>query len=151
MAELLARGIDHAGAPVAPFIDDEGGWPLRCCLTSSTVGENIAIIGFSPFPWTSAYRETGPLVVHAQECAGADGSFPIDFEQRDQVVRAFGRDSSRTRTQVYDLNALVRAGEGLQDTIERVLSHDRVEFIQVNNVLAQCHSFTAARSPRLFG
>lgn len=92
--------------------------PLRCCLTTSAVGERIAIVAFSPFPWTSAYRETGPVVVHADACQGPDGSFPERFDLRDQIVRAFGNTAERSRSQVYDLHRWVRAGEGLARVIE---------------------------------
>ncbi|MGY4721468.1 DUF1203 domain-containing protein [Naumannella huperziae] len=145
LAELLARGIDHAGAPVEPFADPDGGWPLRCCLADSQPGEEIAIIAFRPFPWVSAYAETGPVVVHADGCPGADGTFPDSFEGRDQVVQAFGDDAGRRHVQVYDRHRLVRAGEGLRTTIEEIIADPRVEFVQARNVLSRCYSFTARR------
>ena len=143
LAQVLAHGIDHAGNPVTPFVDNDGGWPLRCCLTDSAPGEQLAIIAFSNFPWTSAYRTTGPVVVHAEPCAGSSGDYPVQFEARDQVVRAYGRDGGRERALVYDLNTLVPAGGGLADEIERILADPRVEFVQAANVLAGCYSFTA--------
>lgn len=146
LSDLLTRGTDHAGVRVTPVVDDAGGWPLRCCLTTSHVGDVIAIIGFSPFPWDSAYRETGPVVVHAHGCAGSDGTFPTAFEGRDQVVRAFGGPATGALSQVYDLNRLVAAGSGLESSIRHMLSDERIEFVQVNNVVSQCHSFSAVRT-----
>jgi hypothetical protein len=145
-AAILERGRDDAGHPVEPFTDDEGGWLLRCCLRDSIPGDRLVIIAFSPFPWVSAYRETGPIVIHAENCPGAAAGYPAQFDQRDQVVRAFGDDAGRHHTQVYDLNRLVRAGEGLHAVLAETLGDDRVEFVHVHNVLSQCYNFAATRS-----
>lgn len=144
---LLARGVDDAGAPIEGFQDIEGGWPLRCCLTDSVPGDAIAIVGHSPFPWVSPYRETGPIVVHTENCPGPTEQFPRQFEARAQVVKAFGRDAGRIRTQVYDLNALVQPGQGLARHISLILQDPRVEEVHVHNVVSQCFSFKAFVSP----
>lgn len=140
---MLISARDDVGARIEPFIDAEGGWPLRCCLCDSRPGDRLAIIGYSPFSWVGPYRETGPVVVHVQGCPGHDGAFPQHFEHRDQVVRAFGSDAGRINTQVYDQNRLVRAGEGLQAVITVVLADPRVREVHVHNVVSQCFNFTA--------
>lgn len=147
LTEMLQVGRDHGGSPVEPFVDSAGGWPLRCCLKASVEGDRIAIVGFSPFPWDGPYRETGPVVIHADGCRGSSGAFPERFETRDQVVRAFGDDAGRRHTQVYDLNRVVPARTGLRSVIESVLADDRVEFVHVHNLVAQCFSFAAYRLP----
>ena len=148
LASILDRGTAENGHPITPFTDDDGGWPLRCCLRDSAPGDRLAIIAFSPFPWTGPYRETGPIVVHSEDCPGATNGYPSQFDQRDQVIRAFGDDAGRHRTQVYDLNRLVRAGDGLEAAVREALRDDRVEFVHVHNVLSQCYSFTAARATK---
>jgi hypothetical protein len=141
LADLLDAGVDHAGVPVEPFEDTEGGWPLRCCLTDSQVGDRLAIVAFSPFPWVSAYAETGPVVVHVEGCPGAHrGGVPPQFEARRQVLRAYGQ-----RRQVYELNRIVEPGD-LAAAITEVLADERVELVQARNVLPGCYSFTATRS-----
>lgn len=145
LSRLRATGVDHAGSPVQPFRDDGGGWPLPCCLQDSAVGDLLAIVAFSPFPWDGPYRETGPVVIHAEPCAGWDGTLPGPFEDRRQVLRAFGADGGRDRTQVYDQHRLVEPGTGLLRAIGEVLADPRVEFVQARNVLSQCYSFTASR------
>ena len=52
--DTLAAGVDHAGNPIEPFVDEAGGWPLRCCLGDSEPGDEIAIVAWSPFGWTGA-------------------------------------------------------------------------------------------------
>jgi len=146
LASILERGTDDGGNAIASFADDDGGWPLRCCLRDSAPGDRLAIIALSPFPWSSPYRETGPVVVHSDSCPGTTSGHPSQFDQRDQVVRAFGDDAGRRHTQVYDLNRLVRAGDGLEAAVQEILCDDRVDFVHVHNVLSQCYSFTATRA-----
>jgi hypothetical protein len=146
LASILERGIDDGGNEIASFTDDDGGWPLRCCLRDSAPGDRLAIIAFSPFAWSSPYRETGPVVVHSDRCPGTTSGYPSQFDHRDQVVRAFGDDAGRHHTQVYELNRLVPAGDGLEAAVQEILRDDRVEFVHVHNVLSQCYSFTATRA-----
>ena len=142
LAELLEVGVDHAGVPVEPFEDTHGGWPLRCCLTDSRVGDRIAIVAFSPFPWASPYAETGPVVVHVDGCPGPHtGGVPPQFATRRQVLRVYGR----KHRQLYDLNRLVEPGE-LDDAIAELLADDRVDLVHARNVLPGCYSFTATRA-----
>ena len=146
LAALLDSGVDHADVPVEPFEDTSGGWPLRCCLTDSRIGDQLAIIAFSPFPWSSAYRETGPVVVHVADCPGqSDRSLPPQFAERRQLLRAYGVHGGREHSQVYDLNRIVEPG-GLDEAITAVLADERVELVQARNVLPGCYSFTATRS-----
>jgi hypothetical protein len=145
LAALLDAGVDHAGVPVEPFEDTQGGWPLRCCLTDSQVGDRLAIIAFSPFPWASAYRETGPVVVHVDGCPGRpDGALPPQFAGRRQLLRAYGVHDGRDHSQVYDLNRIVEPG-GLDEAITALLADARVELLHARNVLPGCYSFTATR------
>ncbi|NGO15198.1 DUF1203 domain-containing protein [Streptomyces sp. HC44] len=72
------RSTDDAGRPMAPFADDEGGAPLRCCLRRSEPGERIALVSYAPLRrWAAesgadpgAYDEQGPVFIHVDDCAG---------------------------------------------------------------------------------
>lgn len=76
------RATDDAGRPMAPFVDDEGGAPLRCCLRRSEPGERIALLSYAPLRrWAAetgadpgAYDERGPVFVHADDCGGPDST-----------------------------------------------------------------------------
>ncbi|WP_406330034.1 DUF1203 domain-containing protein [Streptomyces sp. NBC_00203] len=85
------RDTDDAGRPAAPFTDDEGGAPLRCCLRRSEPGERIALVSYAPLRrWAGetgaepgAYDEQGPVFVHADDCAGpATGAYPFTGAHR---------------------------------------------------------------------
>jgi hypothetical protein len=74
------RDRDDAGRALAPYSDTEGGYPLRCCLRLSTVGDRIALVSYAPLRrWAArtgatpgAYDEQGPVFVHAEDCGGPD-------------------------------------------------------------------------------
>ncbi|MFF4757060.1 DUF1203 domain-containing protein [Streptomyces sp. NPDC001292] len=93
------RERDDAGRPTAPFSDEEGGAPLRCCLRRSEPGERIALVSYAPLRrWAAetgatpgAYDEQGPVFIHARECAGPAGE-GHPFSNARRVVRRYGAD-----------------------------------------------------------
>ncbi|MFH8606406.1 DUF1203 domain-containing protein [Streptomyces sp. NPDC018029] len=78
--EVLARlrVTDDAGRPCLPYVDPEGGHPLRCCLRPVAPGERIALVSYAPLRrWAAetgatpgAYDEQGPVFIHADPCEG---------------------------------------------------------------------------------
>jgi hypothetical protein len=142
LAALRDAGVDHGGSPFEPFVDDAGGWPLRCCLRDSRVGDRIAIVAWQPFTWKGAYAETGPVVIHADACGGyAGGAVPAQFEARRQLVRPY----TAEHRIAYDHARLVEVDESLADAISAVFEHSEVESALVRNVLAGCLSFAVVR------
>jgi hypothetical protein len=143
LRQLRSSGVDHNGDPVEPFTDHEGGWPLRCCLTDSTPGDELAIVAWSPFPWRGPFAETGPIVIHAHPCRGVEVSdVPAQFLTRRQLVRPYARD----RRIAYDRLLVVEPDGSLPTVLEDLLGDDDIDFVHVRNVLAGCFSFTAQRS-----
>ncbi|MFD6416204.1 DUF1203 domain-containing protein [Streptomyces sp. NPDC060194] len=99
LQELRER--DDAGVARVPFVDEEGGAPLRCCWRRSGVGERIVLVSYAPLRrWAAevgaapgAYDEVGPVFVHAQECAGPSGpAYPAELHGPRRVLRAYGAD-----------------------------------------------------------
>jgi hypothetical protein len=143
LKDALARGIDHGGNAIEVFEDPDGGWPLRCCLTDSAPGNQIAIIAWSPFPWNGAYAETGPVVVHAQPCDGtSSNTLPANFDARPMVLRPYGPD----RRIAYDHVRHVSEGSSLTNELQELLDDDGIEFVHARNVTGGCYSFTANRT-----
>ncbi len=140
----LDRGVDHGGNPIEPFVDDDGGWPLRCCLADSAPGDEIAIIAWSPFPWTGAYAERGPIVVHAGECAGSHptAELPTGFAERAMTLRPYGHDQRIAYHRVVH----VGADESIEDAVAAVLTEADVDFVHGRNVTGGCYAFTARRA-----
>lgn len=143
LRDVLAAGVDCAGNPIEPFVDAEGGWPLRCCLTDSAPGDEVAIIAWSPFRWHGPYRETGPIVVHTRGCAGSwqRPALPADFDQRRMTLRPYGRE----HTILYDLVTPVAAGNGLNEAVAALLQHPDVAEVYGRNVQGGCFAFVARR------
>jgi len=94
------RSTDDAGRPTAPFTDDEGGAPLRCCLRRSEPGERIALVSYAPLRrWAAetgarpgAYDEQGPVFIHADDCPGPDGGARYPFANAPRTVRRYSAD-----------------------------------------------------------
>jgi Protein of unknown function (DUF1203) len=94
--ELLVR--DDAGRSPQPYVDTEGGSPLRCCLRRIRPGERVALVSYAPLHrWARAtgaepgpYDEVGPVFVHTEPCAGPDGSgCPGWLTEGRRVLRAY--------------------------------------------------------------
>lgn len=83
--------------------------------------------------------------MHAEPCRGADGTFPTQLEQVDQVLRPYGEHDGRRNVMVYDLVRLVPAGGGLEQAVQQILADPRVERVLSHNVMHGCYSFTARR------
>ncbi|QIM18472.1 DUF1203 domain-containing protein [Leucobacter coleopterorum] len=140
LAEMRTSGLDHGQNAVEPFTDLEGGWPLRCCLSDSVVGDKLAIVAWNPFPWRGPFAETGPIVVHVELCDSREHTrVPSQFEHRRQLVRPYTLDHRIA----YDLVTIVEPTESLGDALKHLVRRDDVERVIVRNVLAGCYSFTA--------
>jgi hypothetical protein len=144
VARVLASGVDHGGNSVEPFVDDEGGWQLRCCLADSQVGDRITVIAYSPFPWNGPFRETGPIVVHAEGCPGTwqQSAIPHQFDDRAMVLRPYGPDHKIA----YDHVRHVSSTDGIADALVELLQHSEVSEVYARNPLAGCFAFTARRA-----
>jgi hypothetical protein len=146
LAELRHQGTDDAGNPVEMFVDGAGGWPLRCCLRDSAIGDRLAVVAWSPFPWSGPYAEVGPIVIHASDCGGrTTTSLPAQFLTRPQLLRPYGYD----RRIAYDDIVIVGGDESLPDVLADLLSRDHIDFVLAGNLRAGCYSFTALRRDRV--
>ncbi len=143
LANVLHRGVDHGGNIVHEFDGSSGGWPMRCCLRNSHVGERIALVAWSPFPWEGPYRETGPIFVHLDGCEGwrASSVLPEDLDQRPMVLRPYGHDQRIA----YPLVRHLPEGSSITGEIAQMLADPEVDFVHGRNVTGGCFSFTARR------
>lgn len=144
LAALRRSGVDQWGALVEPFVDGEGGWPLRCCLRDSVPGEVLAIVAWCPMPWAGPFVEVGPIVVHHDGCEPVVlGAVPDQFLGRPQVLRPYDADHRIA----YDHLRLVEGDGSLPEAIEEVLAAPGVVEVVARNVLAGCYSFRVTRRP----
>lgn len=143
LQHALDVGIDHGGNPIEPFTDPDGGWPMRCCLADSAPGDRIAIIAWSPFPWSGAYAETGPVVVHTEGCPEVDatGSLPDDMNVRAMTLRPYNNDQMIA----YGSVRHVSEGEGLSGHLRELLADPAITMVHARNITGGCYAFTATR------
>lgn len=142
--EVLDRGVDHGGNPIEPFVDAEGGWPLRCCLADSAPGDRIAIIAWSPFPWRGAYAETGPIVVHAEPCEGVAplDHLPTEFDSRPMTLRPYTHDHRIHYERVTHLPT----GAGITAAVVQLLGDPDIAEVYGRNATGGCFAFRASRA-----
>lgn len=143
LREALDRGIDHGGNPIEPFVDVEGGWDLRCCLSDSVPGAQLAIIAWSPFSWSGPYAEVGPVVVHATRCpaTGDRDRLPKALDGRAMTLRPYGTD----RTIAYEKVRHVPSGESLTAHLSEMLDDAFIDVVHGRNVTGGCFAFQARR------
>lgn len=142
LAAAIAEGVDHGGNRIEPFVDPDGGWPLRCCLQSSVAGERLAIIAWSPARWAGPYREVGPIVVHVDGCPapwGVRDHLPDPLGGRPMVLRPYSADHRI----VYSLVRHLPDGGDLTAAIDTLLAHPDVVEVHGRNWTGGCYAFTA--------
>lgn len=140
--EAMRRdGTDDAGERFEPFVTDEDGAPLRCCLREARAGERLALIAYRPEGTAGAYREIGPVFVHADPCQGYPerGTYPAGFRHRSQVFRAYDKAG-----RIAD--ALLVEGAHAEAGIERLLARPDVTTVHSRNVLYGCYMFAIDRA-----
>lgn len=137
-ARLVRAGHDGAGTPVTPFTA-EGGEPLRCCLRDAYAGAQIVLAAVIPPGPQGAYRELGPVFLHASPCRGADPfAVPAVWLTRPQVLRSYDAGGRIVG------GVLVDGDHGAEAA--RLLADPSVAFIQSRNVLHGCYLLTVERS-----
>jgi hypothetical protein len=138
--EIRSRGVDAFGNAISISVDEEGGAPVRCCLTEAQPGERIALIAHRPFGSGGPFAEVGPVYVHAERCPGYQErhAYPAGFRHRAQVFRAYGHDGTI-------VDAEMAAGDDAEDAIGRLLARPEVAFLHSRNVLYGCYMFAIER------
>jgi hypothetical protein len=147
LERVRETGVDDLGNEMVTSVTTEAGAPLRCCLREAGPGERIALIGYLPFPWDGAYAETGPVLIHADECPGytaADtdtdaGAYPEGFRHRQQIFRAYGYDHTIVDAEIVE-------GADAEQAIAGLLARPEVDFVHSRNVAYGCFMFAIHRA-----
>lgn len=140
---MRARGADEAGNAFTPFVTYEpDGSPLRCCLRMARTGEAIAVIAYAPPGTAGAYREVGPVFVHAEPCDGyrKPGTWPAEFRDRKQVLRAYDE-------QGRIADALVIDASDAETGLARLFADPATAVVHSRNVAYGCFMFAIRRDP----
>jgi hypothetical protein len=142
LCRIRTAGCDEAGNPLVEF--SASGWePLRCCLRRPDAGELIALISYSPFVVPSAWAETGPVFVHAEQCSGygATESLPDELRTGPRILRTYYADGSLDYADI----TVVREGEDIEESFFDLLSRSEVAVVHVRALVAQCFTYAVTR------
>ena len=157
-AEVLAelRVTDDAVNRPRLVTDRDGGSPLRCCLSESRPGEEIALVSYAPLRrWAAEtgahpgpYDETGPVFIHPDGCAGPAGDgFPTAYlgpGRVHRVFRAYGADGSILFGRLADAGELLdQASAGR--VLGEVFADPRVALVHARAVEFGCFTFEVRR------
>ena len=141
---MRRTGTDDAGEPLRPFVTDEPGAPLRCCLREAEAAERLVLIAYRPDDTVGAYREIGPVFLHADACDGFEPSagYPGGFRRRQQVFRAYDAAGRIAYAVLVD-------GADAEAAIDTLLANPDITTIHSRNVLYGCYMFAINRASTL--
>lgn len=147
------RIADDAGNPPRLVTDEDGGSPLRCCLTSAHPGERIALVSYAPLRrWAretgahpGPYDEVGPVFIHPDECVGPAGDgFPAAHLGSRRMMRAYSADGSILFGRLAEPDEL-RDPPAADSVVSEVLADPRVAVVHARAVEFGCFAFEIRR------
>jgi hypothetical protein len=115
-------------------VDEAHSYPCRRCLRDAEPGEQVVLLSYDPFDdaTSSAYRQPGPIFVHAEPCAyEPSDTLPDQLTRRLLSVRSFAADHAMQR-------GVVIQGVELRETVERLLADESVAYLHVHNAGPGC-------------
>jgi hypothetical protein len=155
-ADVLSqlRALDDAGHRMVPFVDTDGGSPLRCCLRRIRPGAQVALVSYAPLRrWAlqagaspGAYDEVGPVFIHPAECPGPQGSgFPAELTGARRVLRAYSAAGKILGSRLASAAELADPACA-ESILAEVLADPAVAVVHVRAVEFGCFAFEASRA-----
>ena len=139
-AAMRRRTRDDAGNELESELQTAFGNPCRHCLRRANPGERLILFSYSPFETQNPFKETGPIFVHADDCArySETHQLPPDFTAGPIVLRGYDAEQRIARVSVVvDGQAPQRAQELLDDI--------SIAFIQARSFTHGCYLFRIER------
>ncbi|MEU6989584.1 DUF1203 domain-containing protein [Streptomyces sp. NPDC046465] len=152
------RDADDAGRPCVPYVDHEGGDPLRCCLRPAAPGERVALVSYAPLRrWAAetgaapgAYDEQGPVFIHADPCEGPTeerAGYPFS---RAGALRTIRRYSAQGRIVGGRLLEIPESEEqGFDAAFTEAFADPEVALVHVRAVEYGCFHFEVRRPSKV--
>ncbi|KQV34321.1 MULTISPECIES: DUF1203 domain-containing protein [unclassified Rhizobium] len=141
MPSTVAAGFrrgepDAYGMTPEQHVSDGEGMPCRHCLKNIAAGDGYLILAYRPFPALQPYAETGPIFLHAQECATYEEEKipPILTTSKDYLLRGYSSDDRI----VYGTGA-VTPMEELSTKASEILGQDEVAYVHVRSARNNCY------------
>lgn len=130
-----ARRRDAYGNPFTTAVSPGSGTPCRHCLRIVPEGAPYLIGAWRPFPEATAYAETGPIFLCADDCAAAQpaAAMPRMLQNPSYTLRPYDN-SPKIR---YGLEQIAAPGE-IARIAEAMLSDPETAFVDIRNPKTGC-------------
>ncbi len=117
----------------------EASGPCRHCLRYALPGERLVLAAYSPFDRSNAYRETGPVFMHADGCAPFAGEgLPPAFAEKPLALRGYDAEQTIARAEiVVDGTAHAR--------VAALLADPAIAFVHARSFTHGCYLFRIER------
>ncbi|WP_378951858.1 DUF1203 domain-containing protein [Mesorhizobium sp. ANAO-SY3R2] len=128
-------------------ISDGDGVPCRHCLRNVDAGEPYLVLAYRPFPELQPYAESGPIFLHAEECARAaeTAELPELFARtRDYILRGYSTDDRI----VYGTGAVTPTPEIVAKACE-LLQRPDVAYVHMRSARNNCYQCRIERDEPL--
>lgn len=122
--------------------DAPHSYPCRRCLRDAEPGEALVLLSYDPFLGDSPYRQAGPILVHADDCAPYPEDLtraPEQLSRRQLSVRGFDAEHAQVATAVVD-------GAELDAVAERLLADPDLAYLHVHNAAPGCFAVRVDRT-----
>lgn len=138
LARHFQRGGDDAyGNPPEQTVSNSNSNPCRHCLNFIREGEAMLVVALRPFQSTQPYAETGPALLHAEECTAFEGQAgelpPVLYDSPEYLTRAY---NSEERI-IYGTGG-VTPYDRIQERASDLLGSEPVEFVDVRSSFNNC-------------
>ncbi len=136
-----ARRQTAAGAPDHAVVtaDSPTSYPCRHCLQWAQPGEEVVLFPYASIPAGYPYAESGPIFVHARNCARyvATGEYPANFRSH-RVFRAYNAGNDM-------IDAVALENDQPETVIVKLLANPEAAFLQARSLSRGCYTFRIER------
>jgi len=118
-------------------VSDGDGVPCRHCLTDVAAGEEYLVLAYRPFPDLQPYAETGPIFLHAAQCARhpeAAETPELFSRSKRLLMRGYGADDRI----LYGTGQVV-ATEDVAETAADLLDREEVAYVHLRSASNNCY------------
>jgi len=142
-ARAYQRGcVDAYGNKPQHFVSDGDGNPCRHCLRMISEGEEALLIAYRPFTTVQAFAETGPIFLHARECAqGGGAEVPEILASLDYIVRGYSADERI----VYGTGGVIPTGS-IAARADELFQQSDIAFVDIRSARNNCYQCRIERA-----
>ncbi len=130
VVRIRRGGTDANGQAALTRVAEGVANPCRHCLALIAEGDTKLVLAYRPFDTLQPYAETGPIFLHAADCARYDAeALPAWFDFLEPaIVRGYGADHWIR----YDTGSVVPGGD-LTRTCRGILEDATVAYVHVRS------------------